>query len=261
MPHVTLSNGVELAFREQGEGVPAVLLHAWGETHRVFDPVVPLLAETMRVITPDLRGVGDSAKPRSGYSLADMASDVVDLIDALGIGACWLIGTSSGGYLAQQVAVRHPQRTLGLVLIGAPCRLPSPPADFGAFLSRLQDPVTREDVAALLESIPLHNPVPPTYRQDQVDAALTIPRHVWQESFDGLVQATAPVDLGPITTPTLILWGAEDDLLPRAQLDELRVRIEGSRVVSYEGTGHLVLCEKPGPVARDIIAFIAATTP
>lgn len=260
MRRVALATGVELAVHTHGDGVPVLLLHAWAETHRTFDLLVPLLPGTMRLVVPDLRGVGESSKPATGYSLREAAEDVRALLDALGIETCWVVGTSSGGYLAQQVAVDHPGRVRGLVLIGAPSDLRGTlPAPFLEQLSVLHDPVTVEDVRAVTATLPLHRPVPEGFLEDQTTAALTIPKHVWRESFYGLVGALAPTQQGVITVPTLVLWGAEDDVLPTSQANDLATAIPHCRVVAYAGTGHLVLWEQPERVALDMAEFIATT--
>jgi rifampin ADP-ribosylating transferase len=258
MRRIALATGVELAVYEYGDGPPVLLLHAWGETHRIFDRVVPLLFDTLHLIVPDQRGVGESSKPKDGYGLLDAVDDVVALLDAMGIDACWIAGTSSGGYVAQQVAVSHPERVGGLVLIGAPSNLQRRSPDFLVEqLSLFHDPVTRGDIRALNGVLPLHASVPDIYLEDQVTAALTIPRDVWREGLEGLTAAEPPIRRGSITVPTLILWGAEEDVLPADQGEELAAAIEGSHLVTYEGTGHLVLVEQPERVAKDMTAFIA----
>jgi rifampin ADP-ribosylating transferase len=259
MRRVPLTTGVELAVLEAGRGEPLVLLHAWGETHRSFDRLVPLLPAGLRLVVPDLRGAGGSDKPERGYSLREAGEDVVALLDALGLEDAWLLGTSSGGYLAQQVAVDHPGRVRGLVLIGAPSDLRGPvPAALASVLDAFHDPVTRDDLRALDRALPLHTPVPDGFRDDQATSALSIPRAVWLAGIEGLVAAEAPLRRGAIAVPTLILWGAEDDILPAAQAHELAAAIGGSRLVIYDGTGHLVLWERPERVAEDAAAFIAA---
>ncbi|SEF18925.1 alpha/beta fold hydrolase [Jiangella alba] len=257
---IALPTGAELAVHQHGDagGEPVLLLHAWGETHRVFDRLVPLLPRSLRLVVPDQRGVGASTAPAGGYTLADAAADAVALLDALGLDTCWLAGTSSGGYVAQQVAVDHPGRVRGLVLIGAPSDLRGPvPAALAGPLASLHDPVTRADAEALTGALPLHVAVPAGYLDDQLAAALTIPRRVWRAVLDGLVGAVPPIRRGPIAVPTLILWGGDDDVLPAGQGRELAAAIEGSRLVTYEGTGHLVLWERPERVAADVVAFVA----
>ncbi len=261
MRRVTLATGVELAVREKGEGTPVVLLHAWGETHRSFDRLAPLLPDTMHIVVPDQRGVGESSKPEGGYSLDDAAADVIALLDALELEDCWLVGTSSGGYTAQHFAVDYPDRLRGLVLIGSPSDLQQPmPVSFDELLSSFHEPVTREDVNAISGELPFHGDVPNSFVEEQVTAALTIPRHVWRSVFEGLIAAVPPIKRGSIKVPTLILWGGEEDVLPAGQADELRQSIKHSRVVTYEGTGHLVLWEQPELVAKDVTAFITASS-
>ena len=259
MRRIALATGVDLAVHEHGEGVPVLLLHAWGETHRTFDRLLPLLPGMLRLVVPDLRGVGDSSKPADGYDLPDAAADVNALLDALGIDSCWLVGTSSGGYLAQQVALDHPDRVRGMVLVGSPSSLRGPvPSSLSDPLSSFHDPVTRADVDALQGAVAFHGTVPESFVEDQMTAALSIPRHVWLAGLDGLVRAAPPIDRGRIGVPTLILWGGEDDILPASQAHDLVAAIEGSHLVVYAGTGHLVLWEQPERVAQDVTAFVMA---
>lgn len=215
----------------------------------------------MHLVVPDQRGVGDSTKPADGYSLTDAARDVVALLDVLGIETCWLVGTSSGGYLAQHIAVDHSDRLCGMVLVGSPSNLQKPlPVPLVEVLSSFHDPVTREDMDALNGALPLHSPVPDSFIEDQMAAALTIPKHVWRATIEGLFEAVPPIERGSIEVPTLILWGAEEDVLPADQADDLRAAIDGSRLVTYEGAGHLVLWEQPERVARDIVDFIMTSS-
>ncbi len=258
MRQVALATGVELAVHEFGHGEPVMLLHAWGETHRVFDRIVPLLARSLRLIVPDQRGVGESAKPADGYAVHDSADDVIALLDVLELDSCWLLGTSSGGYVAQHVAVDHPERVRGLVLVGAPSDLRrSPPVELTDLLTSFHDPVTRHDVQQVNRALPLHSPVPDPFLEEQLTAALTIPKHVWRAVFEGLFAVEPPTLRGTIDVPTLILWGAEEDVLPAEQAADLAAAIAGSRLVTYDGTGHLVLWEQPDRVAADVAAFIA----
>ena len=68
----------------------------------------------------DQRGHGAADRPKAGYALAEFADDVVAFMDAVGLSSAVLLGSSSGGYVAQQVAVTYPSRVAGLVLVGSP---------------------------------------------------------------------------------------------------------------------------------------------
>ncbi len=185
---------------------------------------------------------------------------MIALLDGLGIEACWLVGTSSGGYLAQQIALDHSTRVRGMVLVGSPrsLRQTLPPL-FTDTLSSLADPVTREDVARINGALPLHAPVSGAFIEDQTTAALTIPTHVWQATMEGLLDAVPPTERGQLEVPTLILWGGAEDVLPAHQGRELEAAIRASRLLTYEGTGHLVLWEQPERVAQDIASFITGS--
>jgi rifampin ADP-ribosylating transferase len=255
-----LASGLRLVVRDYGSGVPVLLVHAWGETHRSFDGLARLLAPHLRLVVPDQRGVGDSDKPAGGYSLVQAAADLVELLDAMDLPSAFVVGTSSGGYVAQQIGVDHAGRVDGLVLVGSPRSLAGGGDPFGAMLAGLNDPVTPEDVRSMNSAVSFCHPVPADFLADQDRSALTIPRHVWRAVYGGLLAATPPLDAGRITIPTLLLWGAADNVLPRSQADDLVAAIPRARLVVYEDTGHLVLWEQPDRVAADVISLVAEVT-
>ena len=255
MRAVEVAGGLGLAVHERGAGVPVVLLHAWGETHRSFDRLVPLLPAEWRVVVPDQRGVGESDKPTVGYSLEDAAHDVAGMLDALDLPAVYLVGSSSGGYVAQQVAARFPDRLLGLVLVGAPRSLAGRDP-FGQLLEAFHDPVVAEDIEALNDGLELRSTIPRDFLEVQNAAALSIPRHVWLDGYRGLIEAVPPTEIGLIRVPTLLINGADDDLVSPAEAHHLAAAIPGSQQHVYPDTGHLVLWERPDWVARDVVRFI-----
>lgn len=248
---VRLTTGVTLRYSVQGTGAPVVLLHPWTESRGCFDRLLPLLPGTIRAYAVDQRGHGDADKPATGYALADYADDVVAFLDAMDLPSAVLVGSSSGGYVAQRVAVDHPDRVAGLVLVGAPRSLHGRPA-FADEVDRLTDPVDPEWVRASLAWFPLHHPVPDWYLADRVADGARTPARVWQQALAGLTEAPPPTETGTITAPTVIIWGERDDLLPRTDADLLAAAIPNAHLVIYEDTGHLVLWECPDRVAHDL---------
>jgi pimeloyl-ACP methyl ester carboxylesterase len=176
---------------------------------------------------------------------------VVAFLDAMDLPSAVLVGSSSGGYVAQRVAVDHPDRVAGLVLVGAPRSLHGRPA-FADEVDRLTDPVDPEWVRASLAWFPLHHPVPDWYLADRVADGARTPARVWQQALAGLTEAPPPTETGTITAPTVIIWGERDDLLPRTDADLLAAAIPNAHLVIYEDTGHLVLWECPDRVAHDL---------
>jgi rifampin ADP-ribosylating transferase len=176
----------------------------------------------------------------------------VAFLDGLGVPAAVLAGSSSGGYVAQQVAVTQPDRVLGLVLIGAPRSLQGRPR-FADELDRVSDPVDPAWVRASLDWFPRFHDIPGWYLTDRVADGCRLPARVWRDALTGLTTARPPTEAGSITARTLILWGDRDELLARAEQERLAEAIPGSRLVVYGDTGHLVLWEAPERVAADLI--------
>jgi pimeloyl-ACP methyl ester carboxylesterase len=252
-----LSTGVSLPYVEHGDesGVPMLLIHAWGESRGSFSRLLPLLPDTIHAFAMDQRGQGEADKPSSGYGMSEFAADLGALQDALGLGACVLVGASSGGYVAQRFALDRPSRTLGLVLVGAPRSLHGRPP-FADEVDRLTDPIDRDWVRSSLAWFELHQPVPSEYLEARIDDGVRMPAHVWKQALEGLSEAPIPTETGTITAPTLIISGARDDLLPHDDQARLAAAIPQSRLVTYESTGHLVLWEQPERIASDLIAFV-----
>ncbi len=252
-----LGTGIAVRYVAWGDssGVPVLLLHAWGESLRCFDRLMPLLPGTIRALAIDQRGHGDSDKPADGYALADFADDVTAFLDAMGLSRAVLVGSSSGGYVAQQVAVSSPERVRGLVLVGAPRSLHGRPA-FADEVDRLTDPLNRAWVKESLTWFPRFHDVPEWYIEARVDDGVRMPARVWRRSLAGLMEATPPTEGGTIRTPALIIWGGRDALLTRADTEALADAIPGSRLVVYPDSGHLVLWEEPARTAADLTAFV-----
>jgi rifampin ADP-ribosylating transferase len=187
--------------------------------------------------------------------VADFAADVEAFMAAMGLRSAVLLGSSSGGYVAQQVALGIPHRVTGLVLVGSPRSLQGRPP-FADEVDRLTDPVDRAWVESSLEWFPRFHDVPDWYIKDRVDDGARMPAHVWRQALAGLITARPPTETGTITVPTLIIWGARDELLTWEDERALASAIPASRLVVYEDTGHLVLWEQPERVASDLADFV-----
>jgi len=257
-----LATGISTAVTEHGppDGSPPVLLlHAWAGSRRSFAAMLPLLARDARAVAVDLRGHGDADKPATGYDLGTLAADVIAVLDALDMPRAVLVGASSGGYIAQQVAVTAPDRVAGLVLAGAPRDLRGRPpfADELAGISDPVDPVWARRFTALFTDL---DRLPSWYVTLMVEDSLRLPTAVWLASFDGLNTARPPTELGIVTAPTLVISGERDGLLARDQTAALVDAIPGARWIEYPDTGHLVLEERPDHLAADVAAFVADLT-
>ncbi len=102
---VIKANGITQAYRECGNGPPLVLLHGWPQTSYAWRKVMNRLAPHYRCIAPDLRGMGDTDKPVSGYDIRTIATDIHELVAELGLKDVYLVGTEWGGLAARRYAL------------------------------------------------------------------------------------------------------------------------------------------------------------
>lgn len=108
---------MDLAVTVAGSGPGLVLLHGWPHTRRIWDRVIPALARNHLVIAPDLRGLGDSARPRDGYDAATLAADLAGLLDSFDLPAAAILALDASVPAAFLFALRHPERVHRLVLM------------------------------------------------------------------------------------------------------------------------------------------------
>jgi rifampin ADP-ribosylating transferase len=250
-----LRTGITVPCLVQGDAdaPPVLLLHAWGESHSSFDRLIPLMTG-FRIYAPDLRGQGEADKPADGYSLAEQADDTAAILDALNVPRASVVGSSSGGYVAQQLAVVRPEKVAALVLAGCPVSLHRR-TPFADEVDTLTDPLDEDWVRDSLSWFPLMHDVPAWYIENLVRDGLRMPAHAWKAILNGLREATPPTESGTIQAPTLILWGAQDNLLSRSDTETLAARVVGSVLNVYPDVAHAVLWEVPERVAEDATAF------
>ncbi|WP_146068871.1 alpha/beta fold hydrolase [Arthrobacter sp. ZGTC131] len=124
--------------------------------------------------------------------------------------------------------------------------------EVGALAAPLEEGWVRDS----LSWFPLLHDVPPWFIEDRVRDGLRMPARAWKAILNGLIEATPPTESGTIHAPTLILWGAQDNLLPRGEQEALAARIPGAVLKVYPDAAHAVLWECPERVAEDAVAFL-----
>ena len=118
--HTATVNGIQLHYVIGGKGDPVVLLHGWPETWYEWHKVMPALAKNYTVIAPDLRGLGDSSKPPTGYDGKTVAEDIHQLVTKLGFNSIYLVGHDIGTWVAYPYASAHPTEVKGLAILEVP---------------------------------------------------------------------------------------------------------------------------------------------
>ena len=262
---VSLSTDVSLHYAECGDrkGEAIVFLHAYTDSWFAFSRVLHLLSPSYHALAPDERGHGDSDKPECCYTVDDFTADVDAFMDEVGIEEATLVGDSSGGIIAQRVALDYPHRVSRLVLMGSPTTLLNNEAvmEAGEQMRALEDPISPEFVREFHLST-IHHPVPEEFLSTALSETLKVPARVWRGYMEGVVLTVDDTArLGEIDAPTLILWGERDVFLPREEQEWRAGAIPDATLKVYPDTGHAVAWERPEWVVRDLEAFIEGTRP
>ena len=244
-------NGIDTAVFTAGEGDPLLFLHGAG-TVTGFDCLLPL-AERFRLIQPHHPGFGASADDPRIDSVQDYVLHYLDLLDALGIEECALVGLSGGGYIASWLAAIRPQRVSRLVLT-APYGLrvrEHPTVDI--FSVRDEDVLSY--LAADMSIFDGKVPVPPTpaFLADRYREATSWARVAWARPYDLKLAKW----LHRLTMPTLILWGDADRLIPVGQASTWAEHVPNAEVKVIPGAGHLLFDEAPEAVEA-VAEFVGA---
>ncbi|MEU3736504.1 alpha/beta hydrolase [Streptomyces sp. NPDC032198] len=267
---VPLREGPLLPYAEAGDptGTPVVLVHGYVDSWWTFEPLLRCLPSSLHVYAPTQRGHGDAEKPPDGYLPEDFATDLVAFMDGLGIERAVLVGGSSGGLQARIVAGRYPDRVAGLVLLGTPVALADKPAavEMWKVVQKLEDPLDRSFADRFTKGLIAESgagsaagSVGRGFLETVVEESLKAPARVWRETLRGLLETDLRATLSGILVPTLALWGDQDPFVTREEQQTVLDTVLGSRLIVYEGVGHVVHWETPERVARDITE-VATTT-
>ena len=267
--HRRVIDGTTLRVLDAGAGPAVVFVHGLGASIYSWRGILrPVLDAGHRVVAFDNRGFGFSERPDSGYSNAAYTRLLTALLDSLGIADAVLVGHSMGGAITAQVALDHPARVRGLVLIGPAGYGVSEPWSLrvarlplaGRLLSGLRG---RWTVAHLLRST-YGDPARLTNGDvSQYYAAAAVPRStvalrgVFREfRFDDLRGR-----LGRIQAPTVLIWGAQDRWIPLSLGQEMALELANGALVAVPGAGHNVQEERPDEVVPPLLAFLRAGLP
>jgi non-heme chloroperoxidase len=241
---VRLPNGLEVHYARQGPetGPAVIMLHGYTDSWFSFSRVLPLLPGNMRVIVPDQRGHGTTGRPESGYAVDDLATDVVQLMDALKVPEAVVVGHSMGSFVARRVAERAPARVTRLVLMGsAPTLRNAAVTELQAAVNGLTDPVDPDFVRGFQEGT-VNQPVPAEFMARVIATSQAMPARVWKALADGMM-AFSPGT--PPRCPTLVLGGDRDGVFSREEQAALAAGIPGATLDLVEGVGHALHWEDP----------------
>lgn len=251
----------KLAWEEAGSGLPVVLLHGFPFCRDIFSAVMPALAQLGRVVAVDLPGFGGSPAPPDGFTLADVAREVLALVASLGLERAVWVGHSMGGYIALEVAAQNPEELAGLVLLAS-----HPRADTLEARARRQEGIEAirqgrrgEFLEGFLGKLwgPWAREHAPRQREEVRAMAEAVP----DEVLVGYLQAMAgrrdhTATLRRLSVPVLVVAGEADELIPRELAAAAAAEAPRGQLVVVPEAGHLPPLEKPVFTADALARFL-----
>lgn len=252
-------------YDECGTGHPVLFINGLGSTRLGWWKQIEPFSMKYRVINMDNRDAGDSALGTGPYTIADMAEDSAGVIKNLNLGRTHIIGISMGGMIAQELAIRYAELVDKLVLVsttaGGASNVNPKPEITALLLSAEEDIATRvrrtfmtiagegymaahpQDLDRIVEHA-ITKPMSPESYMRQLGACMV---HLRQGVADQLAR---------ITAPTLVIHGDYDPLVPYPNGQYLAEHIQGARLSTFPGVGHIVPIEAPEQFNRQVIEFL-----
>jgi pimeloyl-ACP methyl ester carboxylesterase len=271
-------HGHDVEYATAGEGPAVLLIHGITSSLRTWSKVLPRLAESHRVIAPDLLGHGASAKPRGDYSLGSFASGLRDIMIALDVPTATVVGHSMGGGIAMQLAYQFPERVERLALVNSgglgrevslllrAATLPGAelvlPLLFGTPLTRPAGAVVGRLLGVLgvrsradLEG--MGHGIASLRRREGQRAFLHTARSI-MDAGGQRINATDRLYLAE-SMPSLIVWGERDPLIPADHGRAAHAAMPGSRLELFAQAGHFPFNDDPDRFVDVLSDFIATT--
>jgi pimeloyl-ACP methyl ester carboxylesterase len=246
-------DGRELHYVQRGEGEPLLLIMGMSGNHLHWgEPFLELLARDFALTAYDHRGVGFSARADDPFTIADLASDAIGLMDAIGLESAHVMGISMGGMIAQEIALRSPERvrtlTLGCTYSGGDgSALTSP-----EIAQRLGAGIMSGDRERAIRTMFEVNLSPAhcgtdgaweAFREVALENPAALP--VIMAQMQAIAGHDTSARLAEITAPTLVIHGDLDEMLPVENGRMVARLIPGARLQTLEGIGHMFFWEEP----------------
>ncbi len=255
-------NGISIAYHDQGSGFPIIFLHAFPLSRMMWVPQEAALVRDFRIVTPDLRGHGDSDAPLWHYSLEQAADDVRGLLDHLAIPHAVFVGLSMGGYILFAFYQRYAERVKGLVL--ADTRAQADTAEGKQARFEMAQIAYKQGARAIADiMIPkLLSPATTQRRPELVQRVRTmiVDNEISGIAGDLMAMAARPDSLSlldQISCPTQIIVGELDLPTPPSDAKLMADRIPDARLTIIPGAAHLANLEQPELFNETVRSFVS----
>ncbi len=262
-------NGISIYYEVHGVGEPLLWIGGLGANVREIPYLIDSYRRHYRLIVYDARGCGRSDKPAEDYTIADLADDAAALFESLESPSAFVYGSSMGGMVAQELALRHPRRVRALILgctTAGPVRGERPPEETVEKMVRNQSLAGDEALEAGWE-LGYSRAFIEANRESLLARARAAAEFAApHDSYLRQVRAAARHDtydrLGAITCPVLIIHGSDDVMIPAGNAHLMKERIRHAELAILEGIGHgynLEAQEQADAIVLDFLRRCVAT--
>jgi pimeloyl-ACP methyl ester carboxylesterase len=262
MPRANIKDG-KLFYDLQGEGAALVLIPGFASGAWLWHWQVSELARSFKVLTFDPRGIASSDNATAPLTIESLAADTAALLDALEIDHAHLLGTSFGGFIAQEFALAFPERVGKLVLactsFGGVSHVPPAMEVLAAFASTKglnSEERARENLLTAFSSEFIENHSDRTDEFCRMRAENFVSEEVYLQQLNAAFAFDASVRVKNITVPTLILTGDKDIVVPPQNSYNLAAAIPGSELKTIAGGSHMFFVEQADEFNRTVTEFL-----
>ena len=253
-----LIGDIEIYYEITGEGEPLLLVHGLGSSTRDWEEQVPIFSQKYQVITVDIRGHGETDKPKGPYSIQDFAKDIAELLMSLGFSSVNILGISLGGLIAIQLTIDYPELIKTLVIVNA---VPSS-RDLLSLEKIVNDRIMLikargmrgmgEALAPVLFIKPEHEEL----RKKFVERWAENNPEAYISALKSIVGWNVTDHLHTIKCPTLVLT-SDEDYIPVSVKEELVKQIQNSELVIINDARHTLPMERPKEFNAAVIEFLS----
>jgi pimeloyl-ACP methyl ester carboxylesterase len=277
-------NGINIYYEIHGKGEPLLLIEGLGYSSWMWFKQIAAFSREYKVIVFDNRGVGNTDKPNVGYTVEMMADDAVGLLKALGLDSAHVLGVSMGGFIAQEMTLKYPDMVKSLVLVstsfGGKDSMPRGSNLWNSFVKlwglmpgALE--FSGKGSAPMIDSFGLAPEkriryglslaFTPEYLKNHAEEVDRIvewrlgnpqPSYAWKHQLMAGMNFDSSDRVYQIKVPTLVVTGSEDRIVPAESSKRLTERIPNSRLITLEGTGHLLFIEQAGEFNKIVLDFL-----
>lgn len=259
MPFFTHQN-CRLHYQIQGAGQPLLLVHGLGSSIQDWEYQIPLLSQSFTVIAVDVRGHGQSDKPRKPYSIRLFANDLSALIDHLNLGPVHLVGISMGGMIGFQLAVDHPEQLLSLCIVNSgPEVRPHSLRDCLEIAKRwsLSRLLSLETIAKALGRLLFPHPEQAELRLKVEQRWPQNDKRAYLASLDAIIGWSVSKRLANIRCPVLVISG-DRDYTPVSQKEAYVRRLPNAQLVVIRNSRHATPLDQPEQFNQTLLNFLTA---